>query len=228
MWYSNRTWTLLMLSLVPTKVNGTIPCKTKYIKIKNNTHYMLENINKLNRTALCWQQARHRYTQLTSCRGCLLSLSPSILTRTTPDLSTISWMTFPFLPITLPGEITRRNETVTTGYKNIYRWYKMKRINEMQQNERFEYFWFNQLLRSAKTVDLPTRFLGTCTESSKNSKKPLAFFTASAVWNNNHLNVLILTISSMKNTNTGTINLKIKEGKVPPCTSFLILNNGHF
>lgn len=38
----------------------------------------------------------------TSSRGSFLSLSPSILTRTTPDLSTISWMTFPLLPMTLP------------------------------------------------------------------------------------------------------------------------------
>ena len=29
------------------------------------------------------------------------SLSPSIFTRTTPDLSTMSWMFFPFLPMTL-------------------------------------------------------------------------------------------------------------------------------
>lgn len=49
-------------------------------------------------------------SRLTSCRGCLLSLSPSILTLTTPDLSTISWMTFPFLPITLPAH-TQQEES---------------------------------------------------------------------------------------------------------------------
>lgn len=38
----------------------------------------------------------------TSSRGSFLSLSPSIRTRTTPDLSTISCMTLPLLPITLP------------------------------------------------------------------------------------------------------------------------------
>lgn len=41
---------------------------------------------------------------LTSSRGSLFSLSPSILTLTTPDLSTISWITFPFFPITFPSE----------------------------------------------------------------------------------------------------------------------------
>lgn len=45
-----------------------------------------------------------------SSRGCVGfgSLSPSILTRTTLLLSTISWMTRPFLPITLP---TRKRGT---------------------------------------------------------------------------------------------------------------------
>lgn len=47
-------------------------------------------------------QPRCSIIRLTSCRGCFVSLSPSILTLTTPDLSTISWMTLPFLPITLP------------------------------------------------------------------------------------------------------------------------------
>ena len=41
---------------------------------------------------------------LTSSRGSLFSLSPSILTLTTPDLSTISWITFPFFPITFPSQ----------------------------------------------------------------------------------------------------------------------------
>lgn len=40
----------------------------------------------------------------TSTRGSFLSLSPSIRTRTTPDLSTISWMTLPLLPMTLPSQ----------------------------------------------------------------------------------------------------------------------------
>lgn len=40
----------------------------------------------------------------TSTRGSFLSLSPSIRTRTTPDLSTISWMTLPLLPMTLPAQ----------------------------------------------------------------------------------------------------------------------------
>uniref|UniRef100_A0A8C1ESK8 DnaJ (Hsp40) homolog, subfamily C, member 19 n=1 Tax=Cyprinus carpio carpio TaxID=630221 RepID=A0A8C1ESK8_CYPCA len=39
---------------------------------------------------------------LTSCRGSLLSLSPSMRTLTAPDLSTISWITLPFFPITFP------------------------------------------------------------------------------------------------------------------------------
>ena len=53
-------------------------------------------------------------SRLTSCRGCLLSLSPSILTLTTPDLSTISWMTLPFLPITLPRDTEQwKDEKVT-------------------------------------------------------------------------------------------------------------------
>lgn len=43
----------------------------------------------------------------TSSLGFLLSLSPSTRTRTTPDLSTISWMTFPFLPITFPAGKTK-------------------------------------------------------------------------------------------------------------------------
>lgn len=38
----------------------------------------------------------------TSSLGFFLSLSPSTRTLTTPDLSTISWITFPFFPITLP------------------------------------------------------------------------------------------------------------------------------
>lgn len=38
----------------------------------------------------------------TSSLGSFLSLSPSIRTRTTPDLSTISWIILPFLPMTLP------------------------------------------------------------------------------------------------------------------------------
>ena len=38
---------------------------------------------------------------LTSSLGALSSLSPSIFTRTTPDLSTMSWMLRPFFPITL-------------------------------------------------------------------------------------------------------------------------------
>lgn len=36
MWYSSKTWTLPMLSLVPTKVNGTIPCVNK--TNEHNTH----------------------------------------------------------------------------------------------------------------------------------------------------------------------------------------------
>ena len=38
---------------------------------------------------------------ITSSRGASLSLSPSIFTLTTPDLSTMSWMFLPFFPITL-------------------------------------------------------------------------------------------------------------------------------
>lgn len=41
-------------------------------------------------------------TPRTSSLGFFLSLSPSTRTLTTPDLSTISWITFPFFPITLP------------------------------------------------------------------------------------------------------------------------------
>lgn len=48
--------------------------------------------------------ARRHGLNVTSSRGFFLSLSPSTRTRTTPDLSTISWMTFPFLPITFPAE----------------------------------------------------------------------------------------------------------------------------
>lgn len=36
MWYSSKTWTFPILSLVPTKVNGTIPCVNK--TQKHNTH----------------------------------------------------------------------------------------------------------------------------------------------------------------------------------------------
>lgn len=53
----------------------------------------------------------------TSTRGSFLSLSPSIRTRTTPDLSTISWMTFPLLPMTLPAQKRRRLK----NYYNLIR-----------------------------------------------------------------------------------------------------------
>lgn len=44
--------------------------------------------------------------RFTSSLGFFFSLSPSTRTRTTPDLSTISWMTLPFLPITFPVQQT--------------------------------------------------------------------------------------------------------------------------
>lgn len=44
----------------------------------------------------------------TSSCGIFLSFSASILTLTTPDLSTISWISFPFFPITFPTERTYR------------------------------------------------------------------------------------------------------------------------
>lgn len=45
------------------------------------------------------------YTKLlTSCLGTSFSLSPSIFTRTTPDLSTMSCMLCPFRPITLAAK----------------------------------------------------------------------------------------------------------------------------
>lgn len=137
MWYSSKTWTLPILSLVPTKVNGTIPCVNK--TQKHNTHVSMGVMRKVS-TTFVWsktikkinfwhwistlqqfyqKELRHGSSRLTSCRGCLLSLSPSILTLTTPDLSTISWITLPFLPITLPGDreqvkvekVTFNNET---------------------------------------------------------------------------------------------------------------------
>lgn len=46
--------------------------------------------------------------KLTSSLGSFLSLSPSIRTRTTPDLSTISWMILPLFPITLPRRQKKR------------------------------------------------------------------------------------------------------------------------
>lgn len=48
------------------------------------------------------------------------SLSPSIFTRTTPDLSTISWITRPFLPITFPTRL-RGTWTDSSPYSSILR-----------------------------------------------------------------------------------------------------------
>ena len=41
---------------------------------------------------------------ITSWRGVSFSLSPSILTLITPDLSTMSWMLRPFLPMTFAAK----------------------------------------------------------------------------------------------------------------------------
>jgi len=56
-----------------------------------------------------WTEYNHQITQRnriewkhTSSCGIFLSFSASILTLTTPDLSTISWISFPFFPITFP------------------------------------------------------------------------------------------------------------------------------
>lgn len=49
-----------------------------------------------------------------------LSFSGSIRTRTTPDLSTTSWISFPFLPITFPKEV--KTSSVLICY-NIFRFY---------------------------------------------------------------------------------------------------------
>lgn len=51
----------------------------------------------------------------TSSLGSFLSLSPSIRTRTTPDLSTISWIILPFLPMTLPVVKEREKEHIGFG-----------------------------------------------------------------------------------------------------------------
>lgn len=63
----------------------------------------------------------------TSSRGSFLSLSPSILTRTTPDLSTISWMTLPLLPMTLPVQEIRdvmiMRKYIRVVRRNVLRWW---------------------------------------------------------------------------------------------------------
>lgn len=64
----------------------------------------------------------------TSTRGSFLSLSPSIRTRTTPDLSTISWMTLPLLPMTLPAQKERRQP----GAKKE----EEKRVQTLEQQEK--------------------------------------------------------------------------------------------
>lgn len=60
------------------------------------------------------------YTKLlTSCLGTSFSLSPSIFTRTTPDLSTMSCMLCPFRPITLAAKAQNMRITPNSLPLNI-------------------------------------------------------------------------------------------------------------
>lgn len=89
----------------------------------------------------------------TSTRGSFLSLSPSIRTRTTPDLSTISWMTFPLLPMTLPAR-EKDDSQRFQFYQNI---------NVSLNKERMVKKWNSSQEGGEKSHDAnsPTRFLGT-------------------------------------------------------------------
>lgn len=84
----------------------------------------------------------------TSSRGSFLSLSPSIRTRTTPDLSTISWMTLPFLPMTLPAQARK----------------KLLKEYHDNNNKRVCVKWdvvINKMSSLSNVAHSPTRFLGT-------------------------------------------------------------------
>lgn len=117
-----------MLSRVPTNMKGTIPCKERVqgqqdspaqyqpypVSYRNFPRgIILGSVPPIPHTpgaqrgepedaAIYFGKQSSEAVPRTSSLGFFLSLSPSTRTLTTPDLSTISWITFPFFPITLP------------------------------------------------------------------------------------------------------------------------------
>lgn len=155
MWYSSKTWTFPMLSLVPTKVKGTIPCVNKTQKQSTHVNMGIKRKRQVHQKPRC-------SSMLTSCRGCLLSLSPSILTLTTPDLSTISWMTLPFFPITLP-EDTHAGKRWEVQLEAVHMMIKHKALNGWANiYHRFTEFYENILCYVSVLINILHFILEFC------------------------------------------------------------------
>lgn len=96
----------------------TLSCHALTWGERNNTHIIIRTSpyhdeDRRKNLFYHWAEYNHQITyrnhvkwKHTSSCGIFLSFSASILTLTTPDLSTISWISFPFFPITFPTKRT--------------------------------------------------------------------------------------------------------------------------
>lgn len=162
-----------------------------------------------------------------SSLGSFLSLSPSIRTRTTPDLSTISWIILPFLPMTLPvvkeRESLGKNTWALADFQNLCLANVCPQMNCIQKSKRN--------VSNKQKTNSPTRFLGTWKESSINSRYVLACFTASGVLSQKDQPIKITAVTQlyMHLCKSHKINLRKKDKHLsvdPECAALFFQLNG--
>ena len=125
---------------------------------------------------MTWNCARRetRTEELFSSGVVVWSLSPSILTRTTPLLSTISWMIWPFFPITFPRHSPRLRRTTVPRWlrdlTNQISWYRHRVFRVLKHAScvfdrlfRLEWVDLRRVGEQEARRDLRLRTLWSCT-----------------------------------------------------------------
>lgn len=145
----------------------------------------------------CTYRAGHKHALTSSSGDDFFSFSGSTLTRTTPDLSTTSWISFPLFPITFPGgrkqkisclPIAATARTIHSSRRYLMSFFNvlnytsadyMLNISSRQMISRSHtQFWRKVEILEIYiithgviwSVSLPTKFLGTLITSSENSR----------------------------------------------------------